>query len=82
VKADLFGGWLIEEEGGRRLDDVFSQFLPRVGLREDVLRQALRAVAAVGFLNRLKNQFGHIVNDTRLGVQFASGKVAGARENV
>ena len=60
MKANSFRPRLIEEKSGCRINDVFSQFVPRVALRENILCQALSAVAAVGLLNCLKHQIGHM----------------------
>lgn len=43
------------------LEEV-KQFVPSVGLSEDVLGQAFGCVAAVGFLNGLKHQIGYNVH--------------------
>lgn len=44
----------VEKECGRRLDYVFSELVPSIGLREDVLGEALGTEAAVSFLSHFK----------------------------
>lgn len=50
----------VEEKCRRRVNDVLAQLFPRITLRENVFRQAFRAITAVGFLDGLKDQIRHI----------------------
>src|ERR1039458_5556967 len=62
MKAYTLRPWRIEEEPGGRLNHVLAQLPPRIPLREDVqdvLRKAFGAIATVGFLDNLEQQFGH-----------------------
>ncbi len=45
----LEGTGLVEEEGSGGVDDIVAQFIPGIALRENILRQAFRRIAAVGF---------------------------------
>ena len=47
----------VEVERLNRFLDVGSEFVPRVALREDAFGQVLRAIAAVGLLRHLENDF-------------------------
>lgn len=59
MQANANGYLPVEEETRDRLADVPPQFVPCVGLREDIFGQALHAVTAVGFLHNLKHQLDH-----------------------
>jgi hypothetical protein len=59
VKADSLRLRPIEKERGGRLNRVLAQLLSRIPLREDVLGKAFGAIATVGFLDNLEQQFGH-----------------------
>ena len=48
---------LIEEIGVDRLSDIGAQFIPGVGLREDVVREAFSHKTAILFLANAKNDF-------------------------
>ena len=43
---------------------VIAQLLPRIALREDRFREAIRAETAVGFLGNLENQLAHGLNSS------------------
>ena len=60
VDANPLGLWLVEEKCRSCLNDVASQFFPRVALREYILRQTFRAITAIGVLDGLKNQISHM----------------------
>jgi len=59
MQANLRGRRAIEKASSDGFDHVFPQFVPVVALREDVFRQTFGTVAAVGFLNDFKDEFGH-----------------------
>jgi hypothetical protein len=59
VKANVVGAGLIEIERRNRVSDVGAKLFPVSPLRENILSQALGAIAAVGFLGDLKNYFFH-----------------------
>ena len=60
VETNPFGLSLVEEKCGSGVNYVASQFFPIGALRENVLRQTLRAIAAIGVLDGFKNQISHI----------------------
>jgi hypothetical protein len=60
VKTNTFRSRPVKEKRSRCVNDVLAQFVPRVALSENVLRQAFRAITAVGILHGLKHQFGHL----------------------
>ena len=51
------GHYTVEVKGVYGFDNVLAKLVPRIRLREDVLRKAFRTVASVGFLQHLENQF-------------------------
>ncbi len=57
VQPHLAGLGLIEEIGADRLADIAPQFIPGVGLRKDVVREAFSHKAAILFLSDAKNNF-------------------------
>ena len=59
MEANPLGPGLVEEKRRGGLKHVLPQLLPSVPLSEDVFREALRAVAAVGLLDDFEHQFCH-----------------------
>lgn len=60
MEANPLGSGAVEVKSRDGFPDVRAQFLPGVALRENVLRQALGAISAVGLLDDFKYQFAHI----------------------
>ena len=66
----------VEVERLDRFFDVRPRFIPGVALGEDALRQALRAVAAIGFLRHLEYDFVHNI-ESKLAVAARKSLVFG-----
>ena len=64
-----------EEVGTDGLADVGAKFIPGLALRANVKGQAFGAIAAIGFLRDLEDQFGH-------GFIFALSEYGGAVDKV
>jgi len=60
------GFGLVEEIGAHGFPDVGAQFLPRIALRENVLRKTLAHKPAIGFLGNAENDF-HVRNVAERG---------------
>ena len=71
---------LVEEKCGSGVNYVASQFLPIGALRENVLRQTLRAIAAIGVLDGFKNQISNIPSSSYWNLPAADSSVTLARE--
>lgn len=63
MQSNPFGPGAIKVECGARLENILAQFVPRVAFRENVFGKTFGAIAAVGLLNDLENQFRHILYD-------------------
>jgi hypothetical protein len=50
---------LVEEKRAHHFPHIIAQFFPSVSLGNDRFRKALRAIAAVRFLDDFKNKFVH-----------------------
>jgi len=61
VQANALWSRPVKEEGSNGLKNVLPQFLPGVPLGKDVLRETLRAEAAIFFLDDLEHEFPHTV---------------------
>jgi hypothetical protein len=59
MQPNPFGPGPVKEERRSGFQDVIPQLLSSVAFGEDVLREALGAVAAILFLHNLENQFLH-----------------------
>jgi hypothetical protein len=59
MQADAVRALAVKEIGRNRFSDVLPKLVPGIALGEDALGQALRAVAAVGFLGHFEKQFAH-----------------------
>lgn len=53
--SDRGGFGLIEKITGYRLASIRAQLLPRIPLREDVMRKAFRHEPAISFLSHTEN---------------------------
>jgi hypothetical protein len=60
VKPNSLRRRLVKEKRRRCVDHVPAQFIPSVALSENIFRQALGAITAIGVLDGLKHQIGHI----------------------
>jgi len=59
----MFRSGLVEKKRLSGVDHVAAQLVPGIRLGENVFRQALCAVATVGFLDSFKHQIAHILHD-------------------
>jgi hypothetical protein len=59
MKANAGRPTSVEKKRIHRFEYVPAKFVPRISLREDALRKALDAVAAVRLLHNFKHQFVH-----------------------
>jgi hypothetical protein len=57
MQPDRVGFWPVKKEGRGRFLRVGAQRFPRIALRENVVQQAFRHKAAVGFLRHRENDF-------------------------
>jgi hypothetical protein len=60
VQANLLARASVKEVSLNCFASVGPEPIPSIGLREDVERQTLGAVTAVGLLGNLEDQFGHV----------------------
>jgi hypothetical protein len=59
VQPDSRRTWAVEKERGCCFDYVVAQFVSVIPFGEDVLSQALSAIASVSFLDNFKSQLRH-----------------------
>jgi len=62
MQADTLRGWLIKKISANRFADVRTELVPSIGLSENIVCQALRAVASVDFLCDFEDPFGRGLN--------------------
>ena len=65
MKPDATGYLTIEVKRRDCFLDVGTQFVPRIALRENALREALRAKPAVGLLRYFKDDLVHFLEFKR-----------------
>jgi hypothetical protein len=59
---------LIEKEGGHRFAHIATQFIPRIPLREDVVREALGDKASISLLRHTEDDFHGRIPSLRSGL--------------
>jgi hypothetical protein len=59
MKSDAIRARLIKKKRGSCVNDVPTQLLPRISLREYIFRQAFGAIATVCLLNSFEDQISH-----------------------
>jgi hypothetical protein len=59
MKANAGGRTPVKVERIHSFKDVSAEFVPRISLRENALRQAIGAVSTVPFLHDLTHEFAH-----------------------